>query len=146
MLPASAMGYQPSRVPMPFAAEAAGPRIAPHWCGLIACSLLCLRPRARWDLTSSCHPSQGPEAYTAPTVFNLYSVGPNVSFTLNHFGGNRRRVEQQAALAEAQQYQLDAAYLTLTGNVVTQVVGMSAARAEIKAVEEIIANDKRTLR
>jgi NodT family efflux transporter outer membrane factor (OMF) lipoprotein len=81
----------------------------------------------------------------ATSEFNLYSLGPTVSFDLDPFGGNRRRVEQQAALAEVQNYQLDAAYLTLTGNVVTEVVNIAASWAQIRAVEEIIANDERNL-
>lgn len=83
---------------------------------------------------------------TSASIFSVYSVGPAASFALDPFGGNRRRVEQQAALAEAQEYQLDAAYLALTGNVVTQVVNIAATRAQIKAVEDIIADDERNLR
>jgi outer membrane protein TolC len=43
-----------------------------------------------------------------PNQFNLYSLGPSVSFALDPFGGNRRHVEQETVLAEAQDYQLDA--------------------------------------
>src|SRR5579863_5539759 len=43
------------------------------------------------------------------TTFNLYSVGPVVSYALDPFGGNRRTVEREAALAEVQAYQLGAA-------------------------------------
>jgi NodT family efflux transporter outer membrane factor (OMF) lipoprotein len=78
-------------------------------------------------------------------AFNLYSIGPTVSYAVDPFGGNRRRVEQQEATAEFQNYQLDAAYLTLTGNAVTQAINIASARAQIKMVESIIADDERNL-
>src|SRR5471032_627756 len=37
-----------------------------------------------------------------PSVANFYSIGPQVSFDLDAFGGNKRRVEQQAALVDLQ--------------------------------------------
>ena len=79
-------------------------------------------------------------------AFNLFTVGPIVSYSLDPFGGNRRRVEQEGALAEYQGYQLDAAYLTLTGNAVTQALNIASGREQIKAVEQIIADDEENLR
>jgi NodT family efflux transporter outer membrane factor (OMF) lipoprotein len=78
--------------------------------------------------------------------FNLYSLGPTVSYSLDPFGGNRRRVEQEGALAEYQRYQLNAAYLTITGNAVTEALNIASAREQIKAVEQIIADDEENLR
>ncbi len=82
----------------------------------------------------------------APTpVFNLYQVGPTVSYDLDLFGKTRRTVEQADALAEAQGYQLDAAYLTLTGDVVVQAVTIASLQAEIRAAADIVADDDRNL-
>ena len=53
---------------------------------------------------------------------NLYSIGLSASYSPDIFGGTRRAVEQQQALAEYQRNQLAAAYLTLTGNVVNEVL------------------------
>lgn len=78
-------------------------------------------------------------------VFNTYSIGPAVSFALDPFGGLKRRVEQEAALAEAEEYRLDAAYLTLTGNVVGQAVAIASIRAQMKAADDIIAGDAENL-
>ena len=78
--------------------------------------------------------------------FNLFTIGPTVSYAVDPFGANRRRVEQQEALAESQGYALDAAYLTLTGNAVTQALNIAAARAQIKAVQDIIKDDEENLR
>jgi NodT family efflux transporter outer membrane factor (OMF) lipoprotein len=81
---------------------------------------------------------------SGPT-FNLYQIGPNVSYNLDLFGGLKRQVEQQAALAEFQDYQLSAAYLTLTGNAVQQAINIAATRAQISVVQEIIKEDEKTL-
>ncbi|HJW69349.1 MAG TPA: efflux transporter outer membrane subunit [Candidatus Binatia bacterium] len=82
---------------------------------------------------------------TQSPAFNLFSVGPTVSYSPDVFGGTRRQVEQQAALAESERYQLGAAYLTLTGNVVSQAIGIAGTRLEIAATEEIIADDEKNL-
>lgn len=78
-------------------------------------------------------------------ITNLFTIGPTVSYALDPFGGNRRRVEQQEATAEFQGYQLDAAYLTLTGGAVTQALNIASARDQIKAVQSIIADDEQNL-
>lgn len=77
--------------------------------------------------------------------FSLYTIGPNVSYTLDIFGLNRRQVEQSQALAEAQEYQLDAAYLTLCGNVVNQALAIAFARQQIDITNGIIADDQKNL-
>jgi NodT family efflux transporter outer membrane factor (OMF) lipoprotein len=77
--------------------------------------------------------------------FNVFSIGPTVSYALDPFGGNRRRVEQQEALADFQDFQLAAAYLTLTGNAVIQAINIASARAQIAAYRTIIADDERNL-
>jgi outer membrane protein TolC len=79
-------------------------------------------------------PSEAP----LPPNFNLFQVGPTVSYALDIFGGTRRQIEQQAALADYQLYQLDAAYLTLTGNAVTHAIQLAAVRAQLKAVSDIL--------
>lgn len=78
-------------------------------------------------------------------VFNLYQVGPTVSYALDLFGKNHRRAEQAEALAASQGYQLDAAYLSLTGNVVAQAVAIAALRAQIRATGDIVADDEQNL-
>jgi NodT family efflux transporter outer membrane factor (OMF) lipoprotein len=76
---------------------------------------------------------------------NFFSIGPSVSYPLDIFGGNRRRVEQQIALTEYQRYQYEAAYLTLTGSAVIQAINIASATEQLKAVEEILAVDQRNL-
>lgn len=70
--------------------------------------------------------------------FNLYNAQVNVSYVLDVFGGNRRQVESLAAQAEAQRFQLEAAYLTLTSNVVAAAVQEASLRGQIAATEDIV--------
>ena len=77
--------------------------------------------------------------------FALYSVGLAASYSLDPFGLNRRQVEGAAARAETLAHQADAAYLSLTGNVALQAAYIAADRAQIAAVEEIIADDRRMI-
>jgi NodT family efflux transporter outer membrane factor (OMF) lipoprotein len=76
---------------------------------------------------------------------NLFSIGPNASYAIDAFGGTRRRVEQETALAENQRYQLAAAYLTLTGNSVTAAIAIASTRLQIATVEDLIKNDQKNL-
>jgi NodT family efflux transporter outer membrane factor (OMF) lipoprotein len=79
-------------------------------------------------------------------TFNTLSLGPTLSYALDPFGLLTRQVEQQEALAELQDYQLSAAYLSLTGNAVAQAIQIAAIQAQIKAVEEIIAEDETNIK
>ncbi len=86
-----------------------------------------------------------PSAFPLPPNYNLFQVGPTASYTLDLFGGVRRRVEETKALALRQQYQLDAAYMTLTGRTVAEAIQIAALRAEIKVAEEVVALDQEDL-
>lgn len=80
-----------------------------------------------------------------PPYFNLFHVGPTVSYALDVWGENRRAVEESTALAAAQEYRLDAAWLTLTGNAVTEALTIASVREQIATVQGIIADDERNL-
>lgn len=81
----------------------------------------------------------------ASPVGTQYTMGLSASYALDAFGGTRRTVEQQRALAEMQRYQLAAAYLTLTGSVVSNALSIASARLQIATTEELIADDRRNL-
>jgi NodT family efflux transporter outer membrane factor (OMF) lipoprotein len=87
----------------------------------------------------------GASAATIAAINNLYSLGPTVSYAPDVFGGTRRHVEQEKALAENQRYELAAAYLTLSGNVLTQALNIASTRVQIRAVQDILADDERNL-
>jgi NodT family efflux transporter outer membrane factor (OMF) lipoprotein len=86
-----------------------------------------------------------PGAFPLPPNYTLLQVGPTASYDLDLFGGGRRRVEQQSALADVQRDQLAAAYLTLTGDTVTQAIQVAAIRAQLKAVGDILDIDRQNL-
>ncbi len=78
--------------------------------------------------------------------FTYFAVGPTVSYTLDYTGGVARSVEEQYALAEVERHQLDAAYLTVTGQAVLQTLAIASARAQIATVETILVQDRDNLR
>lgn len=86
-----------------------------------------------------------PSAFPLPDSYELFQFGPSASYTLDLFGGARRKIEQQAALADFQGDQLDAAYLALTGDTVTQAIAVASVRAQLKAVSDILQIDQQNL-
>lgn len=87
----------------------------------------------------------GPANFTIPP-FSYDEIGPSASWTPDLFGGTRRGVERQQALAAYQAHQLDAVYVSLTGNVVAQALTIAATQAEISTTQQIIRQDERTLK
>ena len=73
-----------------------------------------------------------------PSKFNLYQASVNASYVLDVFGGTRRQIEASAAAADYQRFEMEAAYLTLTANVVTAVVAGASLRGQIEATLDII--------
>ena len=73
-----------------------------------------------------------------PLIFNLYQATVNVAYTPDVFGGQRRQIEANAALAEQQRFALEATFLTLTANVVTAAIQEASLRGQIEATKEII--------
>ena len=86
-----------------------------------------------------------PDVAPLPPRFNLFQVGPTASYTPDLFGQTHRRIEQQAALAEYQSDQLDAAYLTLTGNTVSLALHAASVRSQLKALNDILVIDRQNV-
>jgi NodT family efflux transporter outer membrane factor (OMF) lipoprotein len=80
-----------------------------------------------------------------PAIFNVFSVGPTVSYSLDPFGRLRRLVEEREAQADVQRDQLTAAYLAVTGNAVSDAIGIAALNAQIAAVNDVVADDRNLL-
>jgi NodT family efflux transporter outer membrane factor (OMF) lipoprotein len=72
------------------------------------------------------------------TTFTTYGGSLNVSYTIDAFGGIRRQIEQLGAQAEYQQFELEATYLTLAGNVINAAINEAALQARIDTTHEII--------
>lgn len=83
----------------------------------------------------------GFSGFPSPTI-NLFSVGANISYDLDLFGGQKRANEAASARAEAEAQRADAAYLSLTGNVALQAVRVAALRAQIAAAEQTVKDDQ----
>jgi len=68
---------------------------------------------------------------------NLYNSSVAVSYNLDVWGGARRQVEAARSQVDYQRYQLQAAWLALTANIVTAAVKEASLRAQIEATEAI---------
>jgi NodT family efflux transporter outer membrane factor (OMF) lipoprotein len=82
-----------------------------------------------------------PTLTSAQPLFTLQTAQVSVSYMLDVFGGNRRQIESAQALADAQRYDLEAAYLTLTSNVVAAAIQEASLRAQIQADETIVRSE-----
>ncbi|HEY4039974.1 MAG TPA: efflux transporter outer membrane subunit, partial [Burkholderiaceae bacterium] len=79
-------------------------------------------------------------------TFSYYAIGPSIRYLFDFTGGQRRTVEQKRAQADYQAYQLQAAYLSLAGNVVEQALAMASARAQLEALETLLQDDRENVR
>ena len=90
--------------------------------------------------------SLSPVPANGDNQFNLYTAQVLVSYTFDIWGGNRRQVESLQALADVQRFQVEAAYLTLTSNIVVAAIQDASLRAQIDATNELIAINERMLK
>jgi len=77
--------------------------------------------------------------------YSLVTHSLNVSFVPDIWGGNFRAVENLDAITEQQLFQLDAAFLTLTSNVVTAAIQEASLRGQIEATQRVITIERRLL-
>ncbi len=88
--------------------------------------------RQKFSASSFGAPNEG------STIFNLFNTQVNVSYTLDIFGANRRELEALCAQVDYQRYELEAAYLSLTANIITAAITEASLRAQIAATNSII--------
>jgi NodT family efflux transporter outer membrane factor (OMF) lipoprotein len=81
-----------------------------------------------------------------PPPFTYFSVGAAVSYSLDFAGNISRSIEQQRALAEYQQHQVEAAQLMVTGNAVNRAFDVASLRAQIVTVEALLERDRENLK
>jgi NodT family efflux transporter outer membrane factor (OMF) lipoprotein len=86
--------------------------------------------------------SVAPASASGSPSYSLFTGKVAVSYAPDVFGLNRRTVEAYAAQAENRRYQLEAAYLTLTSNVVMAAVQEAGLRAAIASQQDVIRVDK----
>lgn len=79
------------------------------------------------------------------TIYSLYTPQLTVSYAPDLFGGVRRQVEAGAAREQAQEAQRDAAYLTLTSNVVQAAVQIASLQEQVEIQTADIEEARRLL-
>jgi len=87
-----------------------------------------------------------PALSSGAPVYNLHTAQVSVTYLFDLFGLNRRELESQQALADSQRYQLEAACLTLTSNVVTAAIQEASLRAQIAATTDILSSERESAR
>jgi NodT family efflux transporter outer membrane factor (OMF) lipoprotein len=78
-------------------------------------------------------------------VFDLVTAQLLVSYTFDVWGLNRRTVESLEALADVQHFQAEAAYLSLSANLVVAAITEASLRGQIDATEQIITINSKML-
>lgn len=79
-------------------------------------------------------------------IYSLYSGGLAVSYYPDFFGVNRLVYRGEQAQVDYQRYELDAARLTLIGNVASAAINAASVRAQIQATRSIIVHEKTVLK
>lgn len=86
----------------------------------------------------------GPK-YNGPAYYNFHVAQLTVGYVPDVFGLQKRQVESAQARADIQQMQLQATYITLASNVVAAAIQEAGVRAQLAAVERVIALNRENL-
>jgi NodT family efflux transporter outer membrane factor (OMF) lipoprotein len=86
-----------------------------------------------------------PPGSTSSPYLRLYTPTVDVGYVPDVFGLVRREVESAEATTAMQQYQLEATYLTLTSNVVTDAIQEASLRGQIAETKKIITIEQQLL-
>ena len=79
-------------------------------------------------------------------TFNVYYSVFNLSYTADVFGGARREIESLRAQVDFQRFELIAAYLTLSSNIVTTAINIASYQAQINATNYLIKSQRGLLK
>jgi NodT family efflux transporter outer membrane factor (OMF) lipoprotein len=80
-----------------------------------------------------------------PPPFTLYAASVSVSYVFDVFGANRRALEATRAQVDYQSYELEAARLSVAGNVVSAAVRRASLRRQIEVTQQLIDAQSRQL-
>ena len=78
-------------------------------------------------------------------LFDLHTAQVTVSYAPDVFGGVARQTESVRAQAQAQRFQTEATYLTLTSNLVVAAIQYAALADQIEATQAILRADRGVL-
>lgn len=87
----------------------------------------------------------GITAVPNPPPFTLYDASVSVSYVFDLFGANRRALEATLAQVDYEAYELEAARLTVAGNVVSAAVRRASLRQQIELTQRLIDAQTRQL-
>ena len=77
--------------------------------------------------------------------YSLYTGQISIAYAPDVFGGVHRQIETAEAQDENQKFAVEAAYLTLTSNVVVAAIQTGSLRAQIRAAEDVVKQDQAIL-
>ncbi|MDE2452527.1 MAG: efflux transporter outer membrane subunit [Burkholderiales bacterium] len=89
--------------------------------------------------------SQAASSVPGGVEYTLYNASVNVGYTIDAFGATRRSLEALQAAVDVQHWQIEAAYLSLTANLVTAAVQEASLRAQLAATQAVIEAQQRSL-
>jgi len=72
-------------------------------------------------------------------VFNVSTAQLSIAYTPDLFGGNRRQVESLAAQEQAQRWNVEATYLTLSTNVVIAAITEAGLNGQVEATQQQVS-------
>ncbi len=79
------------------------------------------------------------------SIYTLHNASVSVSYGLDLFGGTRRAIEGLEAQRDYQGFELQAARLSVSGNVVTTAIREASLRAQIEATRQLVKEQSRQL-
>lgn len=83
--------------------------------------------------------------FSIKNQFDLYNASVNVSYNLDLLGGNKRQVEALRAAIDYERFELEAAYLTLTANIVTTSITIASLHDQLKTTQALINCQKKLI-
>ena len=81
----------------------------------------------------------GFERLPDPPPFTLYTLGTTLSYNLDLFGGNRRKLEMMGALIDYERYALIASQVSLATNVVSTVIKMASLTEQRDITHDVLS-------
>ncbi|MDQ6997050.1 MAG: efflux transporter outer membrane subunit, partial [Mariprofundus sp.] len=78
-------------------------------------------------------------------IYSLHNASVDVSFAFDPFGSGRRYLESLRANIDYQGFQMEAAYLALTANIVTAAVSEASLRGQLKALRDVVESQQAQL-
>lgn len=79
------------------------------------------------------------------STYSLHNASVGVSFVPDVFGGTRRTVEALDAQRDMRRFQMEAAWLAISANVVTAAIQEASLRGQIEAIRAIITDEEKQL-